>query len=262
MKKILSIQLIILALFFTNSCVSDIHTNVEETEITEETKTSGKIALTFDDSACIDTWLDYLDFFEDHEIKVTFYIDRYISRRKELKPKLKIIEKNGHEIGCHTTSHKNAIEVVNLNGLDLWLENEVLLNTNAMKDDGFEINSFAYPFGAHNDETDNILKNYYQSIRTFINITKLPNPYDATFDNFKKLGIGIDTAYFRENLIYEYIDEAIEKEESIVFVAHAIENWTNGFHIKEEELKKVILYAKKNGLEFVTMTELSKIETD
>lgn len=112
----------------------------------------GKVALSFDDGPFKTYTYDYLDILEEYGVKTTFFCQvQYVERYPE---QLQAIVDAGHEIGCHSYAHAQ-LNKVSSDALRKEIEKckEIL-------DPFQEITLFRYPYGAYNDRTNGILKEY------------------------------------------------------------------------------------------------------
>ena len=63
------------------------------------------VALTFDDGPCVKNTTEILEILKEHDIKATFFI---VGENADKNPEIvKMIHKDGHEIGNHTYTHPN-----------------------------------------------------------------------------------------------------------------------------------------------------------
>jgi peptidoglycan/xylan/chitin deacetylase (PgdA/CDA1 family) len=110
----------------------------------------GVISLTFDDG-WLSVYTNALPFLEREGIVATHYIigkcldDKEFPKYMNVKH-LRELQELGHEIGCHTVSHKHladeAVEVVT---------QEIAPAKHLLEEHKFIIDTFAYPYGEYND---------------------------------------------------------------------------------------------------------------
>jgi peptidoglycan/xylan/chitin deacetylase (PgdA/CDA1 family) len=65
------------------------------------------------------------------------------------------VERAGHEIGCHTVSHRHLPRE-----LESLVEAEVSLSKESLFDHGFRVTSFAYPYGEYEAAIDECWHHY------------------------------------------------------------------------------------------------------
>ncbi len=110
----------------------------------------GVISLTFDDG-WLSVYTNALPFLEREGIVATHYIIGKCLDAKEFPQYMNVehvreLQELGHEVGCHTVSHKHlkseAPEVVS---------QEIAPAKLFLEEQGFTIDTFAYPYGEYND---------------------------------------------------------------------------------------------------------------
>jgi peptidoglycan/xylan/chitin deacetylase (PgdA/CDA1 family) len=60
----------------------------------------------------------------------------------------------GHDVEAHSVLHERGPTYVERHGLAAYLDEEVLPSIELLRADGYEVLSYAYPFGVRTDETD------------------------------------------------------------------------------------------------------------
>lgn len=121
------------------------------------------IALTFDDGYKEQLYI--ARYLARHGIKATFFIItglKYYIGKELLEPsEVREIYRLGHEIGSHTVTHINMINV------DRDTMHRELVESKKTLEDIINdtVHSFAYPFGPHSDEAAAIARSIYQVVR-------------------------------------------------------------------------------------------------
>ena len=123
------------------------------------------LAFAFDDDA-VDAWMSVRDIFQAHHARVTFFVTRWYLMTDAQKAELATLAADGHDIEAHTVHHPNALDYVKANGLDAYVQDEVLPSIQVLDDAGYHVTSFAYPFGAHDDEIDAAVLQHIDRVRT------------------------------------------------------------------------------------------------
>ena len=124
------------------------------------------LALAFDDDS-VDDWMMSRQVLADHGAHVTYFVTRFTELTPPELAELKVLYGDGHDIEPHTVNHLNAIDYVNMNGLDAYIANEVLPSFQVLVDAGYPpAAAFAYPFGAHTPEIDTAVLQYVDKVRT------------------------------------------------------------------------------------------------
>ncbi|MBP7510885.1 MAG: polysaccharide deacetylase family protein [Bacteroidia bacterium] len=215
-----------------------------------------------------DTWQHLQTFLKENDVKLTFYIENYNIVADSTKEMMKSFMNDGHEIAHHSLTHAHADDYAEKYGVDAYLQNEILNVTEAMKKDGFNPVTFAYPHGDCTSEVDQALLNH------FVNIRKIIAPYlnkklcdlDQIYlrqGNVKVFyGAGIDTRYhLKLEDIFDALEKAKNSRQTISLYTHFLSKDGQPFevsnsHIAQEDFIKIIKKAKELGLKFYTAKEV------
>ncbi|MCF8254386.1 MAG: polysaccharide deacetylase family protein [Bacteroidia bacterium] len=215
-----------------------------------------------------DTWQHLQTFLKENDVKLTFYIENYNTITDSTKEMMKSFMKDGHEIAHHSLTHAHADEYAEKYGVDAYLQDEILNVTEAMKKDGFNPVTFAYPHGDCTSEVDQAL------LKHFVNIRKIIAPYlnkklcdlDQIYlrqGNVKVFfGAGIDTRYHLElEDIFKALEKAKNSRQTISLYTHFLSKdgkplEGSDSHIAQEDFIKIIQKAKELGLKFYTAKEV------
>lgn len=127
--------------------------------------TTGGLALSFDD-AHVPDWLEGRAMFQQYGARVTFWIAYYDQMNAADKAGVRQLATDGHAIEAHTVRHQRAPEYVEQYGLDAWMSDEVQPSIDQLRDDGYTIGAFAYPYGSRTDETDHAVLDQVQLVRS------------------------------------------------------------------------------------------------
>jgi peptidoglycan/xylan/chitin deacetylase (PgdA/CDA1 family) len=220
---------------------------------------AGQVAITFDDGT-IDNWYQHLNLLDSLQIKATFYISFYHTFSAEQKHKLKEIERRGHEIGYHTANHANLVKEVAKNGLAQTEAKEIDTDLMLMKNDGYRITNFAYPYGSHSAQLNTCLLRRFKSVRALSNqqnyyksLVKESGErqvlYGANVDNNSRL---------KEDRIFSLMDDAREHNDCLVLVAHQINTTSTPLKITRERLLRLSKAAAERNLTFVTIDQIGR----
>jgi peptidoglycan/xylan/chitin deacetylase (PgdA/CDA1 family) len=115
------------------------------------------LALSFDDTS-VQAWVDALPLLSQYGARVTFFVSRYAALRDNERALVRVLADAGHDIEPHTVNHLNAPQYVETNGLKAYLNDEVWPSVDRLEEDGYEVNAFAYPFGARTGEIDDAIR--------------------------------------------------------------------------------------------------------
>ncbi len=136
------------------------------------------LALSFDDTS-VDDWVATLPLFEQYGAHVTFFVSRYRDLSDAQHAELHTLADAGHAIEAHTVMHLRGPEYVEDHGLDAYMDDEVTPSITALRDEGFPVNAFAYPFGARTADTDKAILDQVKVLRSVAftwNIVASPCP--------------------------------------------------------------------------------------
>jgi hypothetical protein len=123
------------------------------------------LALSFDDTT-VDAWYAMRPQFQAVGARVTFFVSRYAALQPEQHAKLHELAADGHAIEAHGVLHLRAPEYVEDHGLASYIADEALPSIQRMRDDGFPVSSFAYPFGARTREIDEAILDHVAILRS------------------------------------------------------------------------------------------------
>lgn len=226
------------------------------------------ILITVDKNA--DTWFPYRQFLKEHGAKLTFYIEDYHTLDSAQKARLHAMMSDGHEIAHHSKTHPHSDDYVSKYGMKQYIDDEILSITKLMQQDGFNPQTFAYPFGDCTAELDNELIKYFRSVRKIIDTysTKRIADMDQAYYRFGNLtffyACGIDKRYKRTlSEIEEALDVAKDSRSTVSLYTHYItptplENEPSESYIIDTDFKQIILKAEELGLKFYTASEVSR----
>jgi peptidoglycan/xylan/chitin deacetylase (PgdA/CDA1 family) len=238
--------------------------DLELFKIYHPTEHGAGFALTFDDHD-IDGWFSMRNVFLEYNTKPTFFVDQFFTLTQTQIDKLKTLENDGAEIGCHTYSHK-GVETDYMNNVDLidqYVNEQIIPAYNDMHAAGFNPQSFAYPYGEHQVDYDNAVRNYFPYLRTTASdderrLYQLDEIFHKKGKNYNILaGDGLDNSYGNElDEIKEAFIKASKNGEIITLYTHTIiDDLSNPYAISPQKLEKVIQYSKELGLKSYTFKE-------
>lgn len=224
------------------------------------------IVLTFDDKF-IDNWHSYMTFFQENDVRATFYISAYHRFTEEEKTKLLEMQNlYGCEVGHHSKNHLRLFDFLKENTPQDYIENEVLPTLKTMRKDGFDVQNFAYPFGEASDEVEFGLWKHFKSVRhlAWTNAERPLIKQDLAFYDLNKIherqgrlhAAAIDSGYAISTAqILEAIDRCAENKEALMLYAHSI-GQVGDYSLPEKRLKKLVAHAQKRGVVFITVKEM------
>ena len=251
----------ILILFIASSCSKNVVDNRNDAR--------GGFVLTFDDTF-VHEWYSIHDVLEAYHAKSTFFITRFYNLTGEEINLLHDLEKRGNEVGSHSYSHINALEYIKNHSVKEYIESEIIPSLRELRDHGFNVTSFAYPFGENNEELNTEVLKYISIIRdvTEIQRTKRTIPVKDIEEIFYNgdgarvlYGLDIDNNFdIPLNEIDESFKRARDNSEIIIFYAHKpVEKAENSYEIEISYLDSLLQKAQSYGLKSYTISELLKI---
>lgn len=130
----------------------------------------------------------------DFPVTATFYVlpgtgkSKLFAQEEYIQEKLNFLAQNGYEIGNHTYWHENLGKVD-----DTAVQKQLALAVKAIQKylPGYQVKSFALPFGVHPQNRMLAREGEYQGIKYRHNSVMLvgsgavPSPYSAEFDPYK-----------------------------------------------------------------------------
>lgn len=204
------------------------------------------ILLAFDDYSP-GSWTEHLELFDKYNVHVTFFV----AWDEPTEFCYKALEK-GHEIGFHTIGHTDVTDMD-----EEELQRCVIDPIETFRNGGIEMTSFAYPYGFHDDETDERLLEYYKVVR---------GAWYYEVHSKADLRHGFVEAYSIDNIHFETDEEFQAKIDQILqelsdnvgavtcLYSHAID--VGDWCVKPERLEYLFQKADEHGLKFYTFKEL------
>jgi hypothetical protein len=123
---------------------------------------NGGIAFSFDD-AYISDWEAIQDDLALYHSNVTFYVSAWWDiQATHAENRVLAIHNNGHEIGSHSYNHVNLPSYMTTHGEAGLINDEIVPSiTGPLEDINLLSTSLSYPGGQHNNDTDDLLLDYY-----------------------------------------------------------------------------------------------------
>lgn len=126
---------------------------------------TGGISLQYD-GTWIESWMASRAYLLAHHARVTIFVTRYANLSPEKRAMLRVLSDDGNDIEAHAVNHLRGPVVVEERGLQYYLDEEVQPSIDILRADGYEVVSFAYPFGDRTDEIDAAVSKRVQLIRS------------------------------------------------------------------------------------------------
>lgn len=227
----------------------------------------GGIALSWDDSAHIETCYQYLSLFQKYNAVCTINVNSVSNRRNAAtdKEQLAALHSAGWEVACHGYNHMNSVLFLNSNSATAWLSQEIFPNIREITSYGYPVYTLAYPYSDRNPTTDALISPYFRTLRTRtpdlindnVNETKLA--YYNWDDAQLLYGVEIDDESGASlESIENGIDHAIKTGSVLILYGHAITPNVNKvkYLTSESRLEEILKYTYEHGGAFYLMGEL------
>jgi hypothetical protein len=126
---------------------------------------SAGVMLSFDD-ANVESWVEGIPLYARHGARLTFFVAFFDRLSDSERTGLHDLANAGHAIEAHSLQHLRAPLYVERNGVGAYLDHEALPSIDLLRADGFEVTSYAYPYGARTGELDRALLNHVELVRS------------------------------------------------------------------------------------------------
>jgi peptidoglycan/xylan/chitin deacetylase (PgdA/CDA1 family) len=206
----------------------------------------------------------------EHGAKETFMIEQWDDWTDLQKSYMYALASDGHELGDHTLNHVNAPEYVAANGLQAYLDNEIIAHKTVLAADGVYPTSFAYPGGSYTAQIQTALESYYWITRGAEGSGIQHNRANLSDDSFYTFGSGariidgLNTDMISNTSMSELqyaMDRAGENGECLVLYGHYLRDYSeDGYYTPPSRLDAIFDYADSIGLEFYTLSELTGMD--
>ena len=255
----INIYKIILILSFLSlfSCINKV-------KMVESKTYQAGVVISFDD-AYVDEWFDANKVLKKYDWKATFCVCRIDSIGKPQLEKLHQLQNEGHEIAGHGYHHYNAVKFVHQFGINQYIKQEIDPMLVSMKQKGFKISSFAYPYGERSDELDKALSPKFKVIRGRDFCAVAPEKEGSYFRDSKLMyAFDIDNNHIHFSIPYvlELLDYAKKNNKILILCSHKpVKQVTANYQTKLETLEFICNYLKLNNMKFYRLSDLDNLET-
>ncbi|TDD93544.1 polysaccharide deacetylase family protein [Flavobacterium cellulosilyticum] len=223
------------------------------------------VVISFDD-AYVDEWIEADKVLKKYDWKATFCVCRIDSIGAPQLQKLHLLQDEGHEIAGHGYHHYNAVKFVAKYGIDAYIKQEIDPMMASMKKKGFNVSSFAYPYGERSDALDKALAPKFKVIRGRDFEDKKPEKEGCYFRNSKFMyAFDIDNSHIHFSIPYllELLDNAQKNNKILILCSHKpVKNVTGNYQTKIETLEFLCKYMKLNNLKFYKLSDLDSLESN
>jgi peptidoglycan/xylan/chitin deacetylase (PgdA/CDA1 family) len=223
----------------------------------EQPAVSG-VALSFDDLQNIESWNESRDFLNENGIKATFYVDGIWWMSDERKKILHNLVAEGHEIGLHGMNHRDYfIHLENGGSAQEYFDDEVLHPLHLMRDEGFSIETFAYPMGHRDSEIDTLILEELPLLRGTRSIEEGSNHWLVSCEDVPIFrAISITDSQDSLPILLQYLPLAESKSNTLVMYSHSIAG--NNDPVSYENLTIIADEVQRLGLPWLHMSDLTR----
>jgi hypothetical protein len=224
----------------------------------EQINKSG-VVISFDDDY-VNEWYDVDAVLNQYDWKATFFVTRFNQLSIDKVQKITSLKNNGHEIGGHGLNHLNAPSFIASNGVLQYQLQEITPMMNVMNASDIYPTSFAYPYGARNEATDQLLFNNFKVLRGTTYGDLSPASQNCYYFNKNLIyGLGIDKSYSHYSISYfiSLLEYAKKNNKIVIFYAHKpVPMSINNYETEYQTLVEICKYVKQNNMKFYKISEL------
>ncbi len=221
------------------------------------------VVISFDDDY-VDEWFEVNNVLEPYDWKATFFVTKFNQLSTAKIQKLKDLKIDGHEIGGHGLNHLNAPNFISANGTAEYLNQEIIPMETLMNNNDLPTTSFAYPYGARNTTTDNLLLNRFEIVRGTTYGNANPASQNCYYNNNNIVfGLGIDKNYSHFSISYflSLLEYAKNNNKIVIFYAHKpVPTFQNNYETEYQTLIQICNYVKNNNMKFYKISELHNLQ--
>lgn len=209
----------------------------------------GAVTLTFDDG-WLCTYQNAFPILQRAGLKGTYYIisgclgdEQFPQYMNEAH--IKNLVKAGHEIGCHTASHKHLLQETRS-----IAENEIVLSKKYLEKIIGPVKTFCYPFGDYNEEIIGIVKN-----AGFIGATSVIDGFNNSKTNpflLLRKTVKVDT---QPGEVKTWINYARDNNLWLILMFHQIDYEGRIWSTTPEKLEEIADYLKDQKMKVITIRE-------
>jgi hypothetical protein len=118
------------------------------------------------DDAWVDHWVEGIPLYAQYGARVTFFVSYFPQSSAADRAGLHALADAGHAIEAHSVKHLRAPLYVEQNGVDAYLTDEALPSIELLEAEGFDVTTYAYPYGARTGELDRALLRHVDLLRS------------------------------------------------------------------------------------------------
>ena len=203
---------------------------------------NGGVAISFDDQN-VNGWFHANEILSKYSWKASFCVSHIDELTDQEKDQLLFLQSEGHEIASHGLRHINAFIYTRSHSIEEYINVEIIPSISIMKNIGFEVNSFAYPYGARTSKIDEALFGYFNILR------------GVTTDRRRAFFKGSRIIYAFEmgnqniNKLFELLEHAKNNGQLLLLYGH---------QPNLEMLDEICHYVSANNMEYLTLNDLNR----
>jgi peptidoglycan/xylan/chitin deacetylase (PgdA/CDA1 family) len=220
------------------------------------------VILSFDD-AYIDEWYDTDQVLKKYNWKGTFFVCKINTLKHSKIKKLQELQKEGHEIAGHGLQHYNAATFLKDHTINDYLHEEISPMIDLMNFYGFNITSFAYPYGARTKQLDTVLLKKFKIIRGRAFCEESASTQNSYYDHSKLVfSFSVDDTHehFNTAHLLSLLEYAKKNDKILILNSHkTVKNVTGDFQTKNATLEFICKYIKRNNMKFYTVSDLDNL---
>ena len=216
------------------------------------------VALSFDDSINLGDWNDTRDFFLEHNITATFFIDRWGQHSEEQINIIHELNEDGHEIGFHSKSHKKFSDYIMGNETpESYYEDQILQGYALMNEAGYNGTSFAYPHGSRNAEIDALILQKLAVLRGTRGNVNGVQPWLTTCEDGSVFrALSLDVLNTQPELIFYVLPVHEKNQQTLLLYGHGIGSHADDLDLNE--LKRIVEVMDEHNIPWLSMSELGE----
>lgn len=235
----------------------------EDTIKGKKIESRGGVVLTFDDDY-VDDWNKANSVLAKYNWKATFFVTHFDKLKPQEIQELKNLQNKGNEIAAHGLNHQHTVLFVKENGVDAFVKQEINPMLSLMKNDGFNVTNFSYPYGNRTEETDKLLFQHFNFLRGTTYGSEAPNLQNCYYNKSKLIyGLGLDNSYPHFSVPYflSLLQYAKEQNKIVIFYAHkTVPKASKNYETEFSTLTEICKFVKNNNMRFYTVSDLDKIK--
>lgn len=213
------------------------------------------VSFTFDDARASACTLG-ASILEEHQVRGTFYIAGGLTGQHEeglpchTEPMLRKLLADGHEIGCHSYSHRHYDRLDSAALMQEVAQNQVFLQKIGVPAGRL---NFAYPFGAFSPSTKQYCAQHFRSSRITGGGAHFGH---ADLQALKTYRLYNDTTAAMNHLSFEHIVEALTQQAGWLIVnTHDIGSADHRYGYTPERLQAAIELVLSAGCKIMTVSD-------